>query len=84
MISLYFFYFKIGNEVGIGFGLGFMVHLKEWGRLGHLGDYGWSGIGSTHFYVSPKEDLIVIIMAQKAPYSNTLVQGLKPIIYDGL
>ncbi|NRA12101.1 MAG: beta-lactamase family protein, partial [Crocinitomicaceae bacterium] len=53
--------YKIGNEVGIGFGLGFMVHLKEWGRLGHLGDYGWSGIGSTHFYVSPKEDLIVII-----------------------
>ncbi|PHR24543.1 MAG: serine hydrolase [Fluviicola sp.] len=76
--------YKRNNEVGIGFGLGFMVYLKEWGKAGHLGDYGWNGAGSTHFYISPKEELIVIIMSQKAPYSNTLVNGLKPIIYEGL
>lgn len=76
--------YKRNNEVGIGFGLGFMVYLKEWGKAGHLGDYGWNGAGSTHFYISPKDELIVIIMSQKAPYSNTLVNGLKPIIYEGL
>ena len=76
--------YKVNNDVGIGFGLGFMVYMKEWGKQGHLGDYGWSGAGSTHFYISPKEDLIVIIMSQKAPYSNELVSGLKPIIFEGL
>jgi CubicO group peptidase (beta-lactamase class C family) len=76
--------YKSDNDVAIGFGLGFMVYMKEWGKAGHKGDYGWNGIGSTHFYVSPNDDLIVIIMSQKAPYSNTLVNGLKPIIYEGL
>jgi CubicO group peptidase (beta-lactamase class C family) len=76
--------YKVNNEVGIGFGLGFMVYMKEWGKQGHQGDYGWNGAGSTHFYISPKEDLIVIIMSQKAPYSNKLVDGLKPIIFEGL
>ena len=76
--------YKVNNGVGIGFGLGFMVYMKEWGKQGHLGDYGWSGAGSTHFYISPKEDLIVIIMSQRGPYSNELVSGLKPIIFEGL
>ena len=76
--------FKIGKTIGIGFGLGFMVYMKEWGVKGHKGEYGWSGIGGTHFYISPKDDLIVIIMSQKAPFSNLLVNGLKPIIYKGL
>jgi CubicO group peptidase (beta-lactamase class C family) len=76
--------YKVNNNVGIGFGLGFMVYMKEWGKQGHQGDYGWNGAGSTHFYISPKEDLIVIIMSQKSPYSNKLVGGLKPIIFEGL
>ena len=76
--------YKVNGDVGIGFGLGFMIYLKEWGKHGHKGDFGWNGIGSTHFYISPKDNLIVIIMSQKAPYSNTLVNGLKPIIFEGL
>jgi CubicO group peptidase (beta-lactamase class C family) len=76
--------YKLNDEIGIGFGLGFMVFMKEWGNQGHKGDYGWNGIGGTHFYVSPKDELIVIIMSQKSPYSNKLVDGLKPIIFEGL
>jgi CubicO group peptidase (beta-lactamase class C family) len=76
--------YMVKNDVGIGFGLGFMVYMKEWGKQGHQGDYGWSGVASTHFYISPKENLIVLIMSQKSPYSNKLVEGLKPIIFEGL
>jgi CubicO group peptidase (beta-lactamase class C family) len=76
--------YKVNNNVGIGFGLGFMVYMKEWGKQGHQGDYGWNGLASTHFYISPKEDLIVIIMSQKSPYSNKLVDKLKPLIFEGL
>lgn len=76
--------FKLGGEVGIGFGLGFSVYLKEWGNKGHKGDFAWRGIGNTHFYCSPKEDLVVIIMTQKMPASQKLVTKLKPIIYDAL
>ncbi len=76
--------YKTNNEVGIGFGFGFMVYMKEWGKYGHQGDYGWSGAASTYFYVSPKDNLIVIILSQKSPYTNKLLDGLKPIIFEGL
>lgn len=76
--------FKFMGEPGIGFGLGFSVYLKEWGENGHQGDFAWSGIGNTHFYCSPKEDLVVIIMTQKMPASQNLVKELKPLIYKKL
>ena len=58
--------------------------MQEWGKFGHKGDFGWSGIASTHFFISPKEDLIVIIMSQQSPFSNMLSTGLKPLIYEGI
>ena len=69
---------------GGGFGLGFSVQLEEWGNYGHKGDYGWSGAASTHFYISPAEDLIVIILSQIEPFSNQLQSGLKPIIFKAV
>lgn len=76
--------YKLNNEVAIGFGLGFSVNLQEWGHHGHKGDYGWSGIGGTHFVISPKENLIVIIMTQKQPFSTKIKSELIPIIYRGI
>lgn len=76
--------YKNKNGVGIGFGLGFSVYMKEWGKHGHPGDLSWSGIGSTHFYISPKEDLAIVIMSQHAPFSDKLLSKLKPLILDGI
>ena len=42
------------------------------------------GMKDTHFYISPKENAIVIILAQKTPFSKKLVDGLRPIINMGL
>jgi CubicO group peptidase (beta-lactamase class C family) len=77
---------KAGDTLfkGIGFGLGFSVQLDEWGIYGHKGDYGWSGAASTHFFISPKENLAVIILSQKQPFSDTLLRELKPIIYASI
>lgn len=76
--------YKIGNEIGIGFGLGFSVNLKEWGENGHKGDYGWSGIGGTHFAISPEKKLVFIIMTQKQPFSIKIKTDLTPIILGGI
>ena len=65
-----------------GFGLGFQVQLQDWGNKGHIGEYSWSGAASTHFWVSPKDELIVIAMSQQQPFSNQLKDQLKPLIYD--
>jgi CubicO group peptidase (beta-lactamase class C family) len=51
---------------GYGFGLGFAVR-KETGmgpQPGTVGQYFWSGIGGTSFFVDPQEDIFAVLMTQ--------------------
>jgi len=45
-----------------GFGSGFSVQLRD-GKFPQ-GEYGWGGVASTHFWISLKDDLIVITLSQ--------------------
>ncbi len=74
--------YKLGSDVAIGFG--FSVNLKEWGNYGHQGDYGWSGIGGTHFVISPEKNLVLIIMTQLQPFPDKIKRALTPIVYSGI
>lgn len=65
-----------------GFGLGFSVRTKD-GKF-PKGEYGWGGMASTHFWISPRDDLIVIALSQRYPYSGQLENTVKPIIYDSI
>ena len=65
-----------------GFGLGFSVRLKD-GKF-PKGEYGWGGAASTHFWISPKDELIVIALSQYMPYSARLENTVKPIVYDSI
>ncbi len=65
-----------------GFGDGFQVQLQDWGSKGHVGEYGWGGAASTHFWISPTDDLIVIALSQEQPFNNQLKKDLKPVVYD--
>lgn len=71
---------------GVGFGLGFSVRVAKsaWDPKGRVGEYGWGGLASTHYWVSPKDDLIVVTMEQTAPFSFLLEWGLKGAIYDAI
>ena len=72
---------------GVGFGLGFSVREKitEWDPHGRVGEYGWGGAASTHYWVSPKDDdLIVVTLEQVMPYSFGTEFKLKGLIYDSI
>lgn len=71
---------------GVGFGLGFSVRVKKslWDPGGRLGEYGWGGAASTHYWVSPKDDLIVVTLEQIMPYSPMTEFALKGLIYDAI
>jgi len=69
------------NDSG-GFGLGFSVRTED-GEF-PKGEYGWGGMASTHFWISPKHDLIVIALSQRMPFSGQLENAVKPIIYDSI
>ena len=72
---------------GYGFGLGFAVRLVSGvaASPGSVGDYNWAGAGGTYFWVDPKEQLIVVFMAQTPGairmHYRTLVRGL---VYQAL
>lgn len=72
---------------GTGFGLGFCVRYApddRWDKHAALGEYGWGGAASTHYWISPKHDLVVVTMEQTMPYNWNLEQSLKPVIYGAV
>ena len=77
-----------GDEVreGVGFGHGFSVRVEmsDWDPDGRVGEYGWGGAASTHYWISPKDDLVVLTLEQVMPYSFNTEWALKGLIYDAL
>ena len=72
-------------DKGTGFGLGFSVHVgtddndNVTGRA--VGEYGWTGVASTYFWILPQEDLAVVALSQILPYSGRLADAIKQPIY---
>ncbi|MGB0774679.1 MAG: serine hydrolase domain-containing protein [Akkermansiaceae bacterium] len=80
---------SFGKEIrhGVGFGLGFCVRTakdKRWDPDAPVGEFGWGGAASTHYWVSPKHELVVVTMEQTMPYNWNLEKALKPIIYHAI
>lgn len=76
---------SIVKLTGVGFGLGFSVRVDSAdGTAGRVGEYGWGGLASTHYWVSPKDDLVVVTMEQTLPYSALLESAVKGPIYDAM
>lgn len=71
---------------GTGFGLGFCVKVAQtdWNKAGRLDEYGWGGMLSTHFWISPRDELVVVTMEQTLPFDFMLEDALKPLIYDAI
>ncbi len=79
-------YFGKQIRHGTGFGLGFSVSTAdtEWDPAGHIGEYGWGGMASTHYWTSPKDDLTVITLEQRVPYTFETEFLVKGLIYDAI
>ena len=76
-----------GIKHGTGFGLGFSVRKAdtEWDPDAHIGEYAWDGAASTHYWVSPKDDnLLVVTLEQVFPFNFDTAWALKPVIYGAV
>jgi CubicO group peptidase (beta-lactamase class C family) len=73
-------------RTGVGFGLGFSVTVEpnEANPHARQNEYGWGGAASTHYWVSPRDELVVVTMEQRMPYSPETETLLKPVIYDAI
>ena len=70
---------------GLGFGLGVSVRVQrtEWVPASQIGEYGWIGGTSTEFWISPRDQLVAITLAQHIPFS-ALSHTIKPLIYTAI
>ena len=70
---------------GLGFGLGVSVRVQQtdWIPVSQVGEYGWIGGASTEFWISPRDELVAIILAQHIPFSE-LSERVKPLVYDAI
>ncbi|MCC5857571.1 MAG: beta-lactamase family protein [Ectothiorhodospiraceae bacterium] len=72
---------------GLGFGLGFAVVLDpaRAQTMGSPGEYFWTGMANTQFWIDPAEDLIVIQMAQLLPSTLAPVRReLRTLVHQAL
>lgn len=71
---------------GYGFGLGFSVrtHAGLAPQPGSVGQYFWSGIGGTSFFVDPAEDLFAMLLTQ-APNQRIYFRNLfRHLVYSAV
>ena len=75
-----------GDRAGVGFGLGFSVRVENNNgeSSSRVGEYGWGGMASTHFWISPSDRIAVVALTQHIPYSNRAERALKTIIYEAI
>lgn len=75
----------IDNERGFGLGFGVQTGKLPLTEVGSEGSYSWGGFYFTSFLIDPKEDLIVILMAQLHPTGgNTLDKQVQAMAYESL
>jgi CubicO group peptidase (beta-lactamase class C family) len=73
-------------EFGQGFGLGFCVR-KEQGRNpvpGSVGDFYWSGVHGTYFWVDPQEQLIGVLMLCAPELRRHYRALMRQLVYQAL
>jgi len=73
---------------GVGFGLGFAV-MKNEAAAGYMspeGSFFWAGAAATHFWIDPKEDIVVVSMTQHmhTPAADGLWDQLRTLVYSAL
>ena len=70
---------------GLGFGLGVSVRVQQtdWVPASQIGEYGWIGGTSTEFWISPRDELVAITLAQHLPFSP-LSHTVKPMVYAAI
>jgi len=71
---------------GYGFGLGFAVRRAAGVAPdeGSAGDYTWNGVGGTHFWVDPKEDMFVLFLIQSPRQRQHYMTVMRNMIYAAI
>jgi CubicO group peptidase (beta-lactamase class C family) len=73
-------------ELGLGFGLGFAVrtHAGRNPLPGSVGDFSWSGVTGTYFWVDPQQQLIAILLTQAPAQRLHYRYLMRTLVYQAI
>jgi CubicO group peptidase (beta-lactamase class C family) len=75
----------VGNEGrGLGLGAAPLVDPTAAKHLSSAGEYSWSGLAGTHFWVDPSEELTVLFFTQVLFAGDELFVDLRRLVYQAL
>jgi CubicO group peptidase (beta-lactamase class C family) len=71
---------------GYGFGLGFAIRTSRGAAItpGSIGDYHWSGVAGTYFWIDPAENLVAIWLMQAPEQRMHYRQLFRNLVYAAL
>jgi CubicO group peptidase (beta-lactamase class C family) len=73
-------------EFGVGFGLGFAVrtHAGRSPLPGSIGDFSWSGVTGTYFWIDSKQELIAILLMQAPAQRLHYRYLMRTLVYQAI
>ena len=73
-------------ELGVGFGLGFAVrtHAGRNPLPGSVGDFSWTGVTGTYFWVDPHQQLIAILLTQAPAQRLHYRYLMRTLVYQAI
>jgi CubicO group peptidase (beta-lactamase class C family) len=73
-------------EFGLGFGLGFAVrtHVGRNPLPGSVGDFSWSGVTGTYFWIDPKQELVAILLMQAPAQRMHYRYLMRTLVYQAI
>ena len=74
------------SEFGLGFGLGFAVrtHAGRNPLPGTVGDFSWSGVTGTYFWIDPQQELIAILLMQAPAQRMHYRYLMRTLVYQAI
>ena len=75
---------QVRDGIGFGFGFAVTVNASKFDKHRPIGEFGWGGAASTHFWASPTHNLFVVTLEQRKPYTFETENLVKPLVYDAV
>jgi CubicO group peptidase (beta-lactamase class C family) len=74
----------LGGGSGYGLGVGIVLNNAANANLGSPGQFGWGGYATTYVIIDPEEDMISILLSQRAPAIFPLWNQFQTLAYQAI
>jgi CubicO group peptidase (beta-lactamase class C family) len=74
----------LGGGTGYGLGVGIVLDNAANGNLGSKGQFGWGGYATTYVIIDPEEEMISILLSQRAPVMLPIWAQFQTLVYQAV